>query len=214
MAWILLQFQARADCSPRMADPTPGDRDRTAARCEPCARRERSRQALAAVSLRRHSHPRRRHRPELADADGHRHGGDRADFEWRRVRRRRVADRRSTARRCRSTCSTRSARRRSRSRARSPRRRRGLPIGQRDAASGARPVRQPAPGAVDEGRRDALRERRSGHRAREHRGPVRGHRAQGRSGRRREHQDHHARRRRSGSRASPSTTPWPTAGTR
>ena len=73
-------------------------------------------------------------------------------------------------------------------------RRRWLPQRQRDAPPGARPVCQPAPGAVDEGRRDALRERRPDHRAREHGRPVRGHRAHGRPRRGGEHQDHHPRR--------------------
>ena len=83
-----------------------------------------------------------------------------------------------------------------------------------DAPPGARAVRQPAPGALDAGRRDALRGRRPRHRPREHRGPLRRHRAHGRPRRGREHQDHHPRARRSGSPASPSTTPSPTAATR
>ena len=60
-----------------------------------------------------------------------------------------------------------------------------------DPAPDAGPVRQPSPGPVDQGPRDALRGRGPRDRAREHRGPVRRHRAHGRPGRRREHQDHH-----------------------
>ena len=71
--------------------------------------------------------------------------------------------------------------------------RRGLPERQRHPAPGARAVRQPAAGALDQGPRDALRGRRPRHRPREHRGPLRRHRAHGRPRRRREHQDHHPR---------------------
>ena len=67
----------------------------------------------------------------------------------------------------------------------------GLPERQRGAPPGARPVRQPAARALDEGPRHPLRGRRPRHRPREHRGPVRRHRAHGRPRRRREHQDHH-----------------------
>ena len=68
-----------------------------------------------------------------------------------------------------------------------------IPERQRVAPPGARPVRQRAPGTLDEGPRPPLRRRRPDHRPREHRGPLRRHRAHGRQGRRREHQDHHPR---------------------
>ena len=66
-----------------------------------------------------------------------------------------------------------------------------LPERQRLAPPGPRPVRQPAPGALDEGPRHPLRGRRPRHRPREHRGPLRRDRAHGRPRCRREHQDHH-----------------------
>ena len=69
----------------------------------------------------------------------------------------------------------------------------GVPERQRDAPPGARAVREPAAGALDEGPRDPLRGRRPRDRPREHRGPVRRHRAHGRPRCRREHQDHHPR---------------------
>ena len=72
--------------------------------------------------------------------------------------------------------------------------RRGVPQRQRDPPPGARAVREPAAGALDAGGRLALRGRRPRHRPREHRGPLRRHRAHGRARRGREHQDHHARR--------------------
>ena len=123
-----------------------------------------------------HPDPRRRHRARAGGGDSPRP---------RRVRRRvRLGGRTparpswgSTARRFRTTSSSRSGAIGSPSRVRSHARRRGLPLRQRHAAPGPRPVCERPPGAVDQGPRHPLRERRSRDRAREHRGPVRGHRA-------------------------------------
>ena len=92
--------------------------------------------------------------------------------------------------------------------------RHGLPQRQRRPPPGARPLRQPAPGTLYAGPRDPLRGRRPRDRPREHRGPLRRHRAHGRPRRRREHQDHHPRALGADRRASPSTTPSPTAARR
>ena len=70
------------------------------------------------------------------------------------------------------------------------------------------------PGALDEGPRHALRGRRPRHRPREHRGPLRRHRAHGRPRRRGEHQDHHPRGVGADRPVSPSSTRSPTAATR
>ena len=67
----------------------------------------------------------------------------------------------------------------------------GLPERERRPPPGPGAVRQRPPGAFDEGPRHALRERGPRDRPREHRGPVRRHRAHGRARRRGEHQDHH-----------------------
>ena len=99
---------------------------------------------------------------------------------------------RSTARRCPSTCST--SIRETRVALKGPI---TTPVGE-----GFRSVNVTLRQALDlyanlrparsiKGIEYALRGRRPGHRAREHRGPVRRHRAHGRQGRRREHQDHH-----------------------
>ena len=57
----------------------------------------------------------------------------------------------------------------------------GFRIGQRGDPKGARPLRLPAAGVLDQGVRSALRRHRSGDRAREHRGPLRRHRVRSRA---------------------------------
>ncbi len=83
----------------------------------------------------------------------------------------------------------------------------GFHVGQRAAAQGARPLRQPAAGANCR----AVPSRFEGvdlvDRAREHRGPLQRARARGRSRSRREPQDHHRARLDCASPASPSSTP-------
>ena len=130
--------------------------------------------------------------PELAeattrvlDATGHR-------VRMGVRRRRRGGDRRRTGRRSRTRSSSRSGATRSRSRARSRRRSAtgsGASTSTLRQALGLYANLRPARSM--EGVETALRGRRPRHRPREHRGPVRRHRAHGRPRRRREHQDHH-----------------------
>ena len=133
--------------------------------------------------------------PELAEATTPRPRRDRHRLRVGVRRGRRGGDRPSTGRRSRSTSSSRSGATRSRSRARSRHRSaegfRSVNVTLRQALglyANLRPARSM------QGLEIALRGRRPRHRPREHRGPVRRHRAHGRPRCRREHQDHHPRR--------------------
>ena len=69
--------------------------------------------------------------------------------------------------------------------------RQGLPLGERHAAAGARPLRQRAAHPQPARHRAALRGHGHRHRPREHRGPLRRPRAHDHAGRRAVHQAHH-----------------------
>ena len=161
-----------------------------------------------------HLYPRRRHRPGDHGGDEGGGGGDRRAHRvgGRRGRRRRHGQVRHAA-----------ARRGDRLRPRHQgghqgpdhhARRLGLPQRERGPAQGARPLRQPAAGGEHPRGAVALRGRRPGDRAGEHRGPLRRRRAHGGHGRGRVHQDHHPAGSASASPASPSSTPAARGGAR